>query len=107
MSRRVVNSSKAGFLLAMDVSCWSFIRMAKLAEPQMVDGGTLSTMTYYGAQMVVEHYNMMGARQSSVRSWATRYLAAELGPRASECTPFRPDRSRPGPRRGSRISTSS
>ena len=57
---RVVDCSKAGFLLAMDVSCWSFIRMAKLAEPLMVDGGTLSTMTYYGSQMVVEHYNMMG-----------------------------------------------
>ena len=57
---RVVDCSKAGFLLAMEVSCWSFIRMAKLAEPLMKDGGTLSTMTYYGSQMVVEHYNMMG-----------------------------------------------
>ena len=57
---RVVDCSKAGFLSAMDVSCWSFIRMAKLAEPLMKDGGTLSTMTYYGSQMVVEHYNIMG-----------------------------------------------
>jgi enoyl-[acyl-carrier protein] reductase I len=43
---RVVDCSKAGFLTAMDVSCWSFIRMAKLAEPLMIDGGTLSTMTF-------------------------------------------------------------
>ena len=57
---RVVDCSKEGFLLAMEISCWSFIRMAKLAEPLMTDGGTLSTMTYYGSQMVVEHYNIMG-----------------------------------------------
>jgi enoyl-[acyl-carrier protein] reductase I len=77
---RVVDCSKAGFLLAMDVSCWSFIRMAKLAEPLMVDGGTLSTMTYYGSHMVVEHYNMMGPVKAALES-ATRYLAAELGPK--------------------------
>ena len=44
----------------MEISCWSFIRMAKLAEPLMKDGGTLFTMTYYGSQMVVENYNIMG-----------------------------------------------
>ena len=57
---RVVDCSREGFLLAMEVSCWSFIRMAKLAEPLMKTGGTLFTMTYYGSQMVVEHYNLMG-----------------------------------------------
>src|SRR5262245_32604085 len=57
---RVVDCSREGFLLAMDVSCWSFIRMAKLAEPLMKTGGALFTMTYYGSQMVVEHYNLMG-----------------------------------------------
>jgi enoyl-[acyl-carrier protein] reductase I len=77
---RVVDCSKAGFLLAMDVSCWSFIRMAKLAEPLMVNGVTLSTMTYYGSQMVVEHYNMMGPVKAALES-AARYLAAELGPK--------------------------
>jgi enoyl-[acyl-carrier protein] reductase I len=77
---RVVDCSKAGFLLAMEISCWSFIRMAKLAEPLMKDGGTLSTMTYYGSQMVVEHYNMMGPVKAALES-ATRYLAAELGPK--------------------------
>jgi enoyl-[acyl-carrier protein] reductase I len=77
---RVVDCSKAGFLTAMDVSCWSFIRMAKLAEPLMVEGGALFTMTYYGSQMVVSHYNMMGPVKAALES-ATRYLAAELGPK--------------------------
>src|SRR4026208_100050 len=77
---RVVDCSKEGFLLAMDVSCWSFIRMAKLAEPLMKDGGTLSTMTYYGSQMVVEHYNMMGPVKAALEA-SVRYLAAELGPK--------------------------
>ena len=77
---RVVDCSKEGFLTAMDISCWSFIRMAKLAEPLMKDGGTLSTMTYYGSQMVVENYNMMGPVKAALEA-AVRYLAAELGPK--------------------------
>ena len=77
---RVVDCSKNGFLLAMEISCWSFIRMAKLAEPLMKNGGTLYTMTYYGSQMVVEHYNIMGPVKAALES-ATRYLAAELGPK--------------------------
>lgn len=76
---RVVDCSKEGFLLAMELSCWSFIRMAKLAEPLMKDGGTLFTMTYYGSQMVVENYNIMGPVKAALES-ATRYMAAELGP---------------------------
>jgi enoyl-[acyl-carrier protein] reductase I len=77
---RVVDCSKAGFLQAMDISCWSFIRMAKLAEPLMKEGGALFTMTYYGSQMVVAHYNMMGPVKAALES-TTRYLAAELGPK--------------------------
>jgi enoyl-[acyl-carrier protein] reductase I len=77
---RVVDCSKAGFLEAMDVSCWSFIRMAKLAEPLMDRGGALFCMTYYGSQMVVENYNLMGPVKAALES-ATRYLAAELGPK--------------------------
>ncbi|HKH66236.1 MAG TPA: SDR family oxidoreductase, partial [Reyranella sp.] len=72
--------SKTGFLQAMEISCWSFIRMAKLAEPLMDRGGTLFCMTYYGSQMVVEHYNLMGPVKAALES-ATRYLAAELGPK--------------------------
>jgi len=77
---RVVDCSREGFLLAMEVSCWSFIRMAKLAEPLMPHGGALFTMTYYGSQMVVPHYNLMGPVKAALES-ATRYMAAELGPK--------------------------
>lgn len=77
---RVVDCSKAGFLLAMEISCWSFIRMAKLAEPLMREGGTLFSMTYYGSQMVIENYGIMGPVKAALES-ATRYLAAELGPK--------------------------
>jgi enoyl-[acyl-carrier protein] reductase I len=51
---RVVDAPRDGFLTTMEISCWSFIRMAHLAEPLMTEGGTLFTMTYYGSQMVVE-----------------------------------------------------
>jgi enoyl-[acyl-carrier protein] reductase I len=77
---RVVDCSKAGFLLAMEISCWSFIRMAKLAEPLMKRGGALFTMTYYGSEMVVENYNLMGPVKAALEA-SVRYLAAELGPR--------------------------
>lgn len=77
---RVTDCSKAGFLSAMEISCWSFIRMAKLAEPLMDRGGALFCMTYYGSQMVVEHYGIMGPVKAALES-ATRYLAAELGPK--------------------------
>jgi len=77
---RVVDCSKEGFRIAMEVSCWSFVRMAKLAEPLMREGGTLFCMTYYGSQLVVEHYGIMGPVKAALES-ATRYLAAELGPK--------------------------
>src|SRR3990172_3647306 len=77
---RLVDSSREGFLLAMDVSCHSFIRMARLAEPLMKDGGTLFTMSYYGAQKVVQHYNLMGPIKAALEA-SVRYLAAELGPK--------------------------
>ena len=75
---RVIDSSRDGFLLAMDVSCHSFIRMARLAEPLMTAGGTLFTMSFYGANKVVEHYNLMGPVKAALEATA-RYLAAELG----------------------------
>jgi enoyl-[acyl-carrier protein] reductase I len=77
---RVVDCSRAGFLQAMDVSCHSFIRMARLAEPLMKDGGALFTMSYYGAEKVVENYNLMGPVKAALEASA-RYLAAELGPK--------------------------
>ena len=77
---RVVDVPRDGFLTTMDVSCWSFMRMAHLAEPLMPNGGTLFTMTYYGSQMVVENYNIMGVAKAALES-AVRYIAAELGPK--------------------------
>jgi enoyl-[acyl-carrier protein] reductase I len=77
---RVVDCSREGFLLAMDVSCHSFIRMARLAEPLMTKGGTLFTMSFYGAHKVVEHYNIMGPVKAALEA-ASRYLAWELGPK--------------------------
>lgn len=77
---RVVDVGQEGFRTTMDVSCWSFLRMAHLAEPLMKNGGTLFTMTYYGSQMVVENYNIMGVAKAALES-AVRYVAAELGPK--------------------------
>ena len=77
---RVVDVSRDGFLTTLDVSCWTFIRMAHLAEPLMRKGGTLFTMTYYGSQMVVKNYNIMGVAKAALES-AVRYIAAELGPK--------------------------
>jgi enoyl-[acyl-carrier protein] reductase I len=77
---RVVDVSRDGFLTTMEVSCWTFIRMAHLAEPLMRKGGTLFTMTYYGSQMVVKNYNIMGVAKAALEC-AVRYIAAELGPK--------------------------
>jgi enoyl-[acyl-carrier protein] reductase I len=77
---RVVDVSRDGFLTTMEVSCWTFMRMAHLAEPLMRKGGTLFTMTYYGSQMVVKNYNIMGVAKAALES-AVRYMAAELGPK--------------------------
>jgi enoyl-[acyl-carrier protein] reductase I len=77
---RVVDCSAAGFALAMDVSCHSFLRMARLAEPLMPTGGCLLTVTFYGAERVVSRYNLMGPVKAALES-AVRYTAAELGPK--------------------------
>jgi enoyl-[acyl-carrier protein] reductase I len=101
---RVTDVPREGFLKTMDVSCWSFIRMGHLAEPLMKKGGTLFTMTYYGSQMVVENYNIMGVAKAALES-AVRYMAAELARRASACTRSPPARSPPAPPPASPSST--
>lgn len=75
---RMVDSSAAGFARAMDISCHSFVRMARLAEPLMKDGGALVTMSYYGAQKVIPNYGIMGPVKAALEA-TVRYLAAELG----------------------------
>ena len=76
----LLDCSLAGFLTAIDVSCHSFIRMARLAAPLMTQGGTLLAMTFQGSTEVVPNYNVMGPVKAALES-AVRYLAAELGPR--------------------------
>ncbi|SNX72407.1 enoyl-[acyl-carrier-protein] reductase [NADH] [Cereibacter ovatus] len=76
---RVTDCSATGFAQAMDISCHSFLRMAKAAEPLMTDGGSLMTVSYYGAEKVVDHYNIMGPVKAALEA-CTRHVAAELGP---------------------------
>jgi enoyl-[acyl-carrier protein] reductase I len=76
----LLNCSSKGFAVAMDISCHSFIRMARLAAPLMTDGGTLFAMSYHGAQKVVPNYNVMGPVKAALEA-VCRYLAYELGPR--------------------------
>lgn len=76
----LLNCSAEGFATAMDISCHSFVRMARLAAPLMTEGGTLFAMSYYGAQKVVSNYNVMGPVKAALES-ACRYLACELGPK--------------------------
>ncbi len=74
----LLNCSAAGFATAMDISCHSFIRMAKLAAPLMKEGGTMFAMTYHGANKVIPNYNVMGPVKAALEC-ACRYLAFELG----------------------------
>lgn len=76
----LLDCSSAGFARAMDVSCHSFIRMAKLAVPLMTGGGTMFAMSYFGANRVVTNYNVMGPVKAALEA-ACRYLAYELGPK--------------------------
>jgi enoyl-[acyl-carrier protein] reductase I len=76
----LLDCSAAGFGVAMDVSCHSFVRMARLAAPLMTGGGTLFAMTYYGANKVVPNYSVMGPVKAALEA-SVRYLAHELGPK--------------------------
>jgi enoyl-[acyl-carrier protein] reductase I len=77
---RVVDCSRDGFITAMDISVYSFIRMVRRDEPLMRDGGTCMTVSFFGSEKVVEHYNIMGPVKAALEA-ATRYMAAELGPK--------------------------
>ena len=77
---RIIDCSREGFLQAMQISCHSFLEMAHHAEPLMRPGGALISMSYHGADKVVNHYNMMGPVKAALES-SVRYLALELGER--------------------------
>ncbi|KVC93362.1 enoyl-ACP reductase FabI [Burkholderia ubonensis] len=85
----LINSSAEGFATAMDVSCHSFIRMARLAVPLMDQGGTLFAMSYLGASRVVPNYDLMGPVKAALEA-TCRYLAHELGPRGIRVHPISP-----------------
>lgn len=77
---RVVDCSADGFSLAMDISVHSFLRLIRKAEPLMPKGGTCMTVSFMGAQKVVENYGVMGPVKAALEA-ATRYAAAEMGPK--------------------------
>jgi enoyl-[acyl-carrier protein] reductase I len=85
----LLDSTGDGFSKAMDISCHSFVRMARLAAPLMSDGGTLFAMSYHGAQKVVPNYNLMGPVKAALEA-CCRYLAYELGPRGIRVHPISP-----------------
>jgi enoyl-[acyl-carrier protein] reductase I len=85
----LLDCTAEGFAKAMDISCHSFIRMAKLAAPLMSDGGTMFAMSYLGASRVVANYNVMGPIKAALEA-SCRYLAYELGPRKIRVHPISP-----------------
>ncbi|MBB3712584.1 enoyl-[acyl-carrier protein] reductase I [Limimaricola variabilis] len=75
---RYVDTSKQNFLMSMDISVWSFTSVVKRAAPMMRDGGSALTLTYYGAEKVMPHYNVMGVAKAALEA-SVRYLAEDLG----------------------------
>ena len=75
-----VNTSREAFRIAHDVSAYSLVALARAAAPLMSDGGSIIGMSYYGAEKVVPHYNVMGVAKASLEA-STRYLAYDLGPK--------------------------
>jgi enoyl-[acyl-carrier protein] reductase I len=76
---RYVDTTPDNFDMSLDISCYSFTAVARAAEPLMADGGSLLTLTYYGAEKVVPHYNVMGVAKAALEA-SVKYLAADLGP---------------------------
>ena len=85
----LIDCTAAGFAKSIDVSCHSFIRMARLAVPLMKEGGTMFAMSYYGANRVVPNYNVMGPVKAALEA-SCRYLAYELGPKGIRVHPISP-----------------
>src|SRR4029453_9595178 len=75
-----IGTSREAFRIAHDVSAYSLVALAREAAPLMIRGGSIISMTYYGAEKVVPHYNVMGVAKASLEA-STRYLAYDLGPK--------------------------
>ena len=80
LTGRLVETSAENFNRSLAISCYSFIDVARRVEPLMTDGGSLLTLTYYGAEKVMPHYNVMGVAKAALEA-SVRYLAADLGPK--------------------------
>ena len=79
LSGAFLDTSRAGFLLAQDVSAYSLVAVARAAAPCMSAGGSITTLTYLGSTRVIPHYNVMGVAKASLEA-SVRYLASDLGP---------------------------
>lgn len=79
LTGQFINTSRQGFAMALDISAYSLIAVARAAMPLMTDGGSIVTLTYLGSERVVPHYNVMGVAKAALES-AVRYLAYDLGP---------------------------
>jgi enoyl-[acyl-carrier protein] reductase I len=79
LAGRFIDTSRAGFALAHDISVYSLVALSRAAEPLMPNGGSILTLTYYGAEKVVPRYNVMGVAKAALEA-TVRYLAADLGP---------------------------
>jgi len=75
---KYLDTSRGNFLRSLDISCYSFTAISQRAVPLMKDGGSLLTLTYYGAERVMPHYNVMGVAKAALEA-SVRYLAADLG----------------------------
>ena len=76
---RFVDTSREGFSIALDISAYSLVALARAAAPLMANGGSILTLTYYGAEKVVANYNVMGVAKAALEA-CVRYLAVDLGP---------------------------
>lgn len=81
LAGRTVDTSRAGFLKALEISAYSLLALARRAEPRMPDGGSIVTLTYLGAAKAVPNYNVMGVAKAALEA-SVRYLAVDLGPKA-------------------------
>ena len=79
LTGQFINTSRQGFAMALDISAYSLIAVARAALPLMTAGGSIVTLTYLGSERVVPHYNVMGVAKAALES-AVRYLAYDLGP---------------------------
>jgi enoyl-[acyl-carrier protein] reductase I len=80
LDRPFLETSRAGYLLAQEVSSFSLVSVARATAPVMTEGGSLTTLTYLGSQRVLTNYNVMGVAKAALEA-AVRYLASELGPK--------------------------